>query len=374
MSTHSFPSFRNPTEVLWTNWEDAASLIPDTNSRVFIATGHSSRPRAEKLAKLLSGIHETEISPDITADPTADSVMELTSLIRRQQYDWVIAIGGGSVLDSAKAAAALACQPNTVHDYLRGSRTIENPGVPLVAIPTTAGSGSEVTPYASITDRQTMKKQSLTHDNLYPRYAVLDPALTVSLPPRQTAISGLDALCHSIEGFWSKNATPVTDAFGLAATRLILGSLEQAFRSSDDLAVRQRMLHGSLLAGMTISNAMTTAVHSVSYPLTVHFGVPHGLACGTLLPPFIRYNSGAIEGDKESQLVNALGLKSMDHLADTVDQLKSDMDLPPGLSSLGLGQADISTLVENGFRPDRVNNNPRTLTTGELTDLLIKAI
>ena len=311
-----------------------------------------------------------QILPNISADPSIESVQAVTETVRTEAPDWIIAMGGGSVLDTAKAAAVIATNQGEVAAYLHGQLQVESPGIPLIAVPTTAGSGSEVTPYASITDTQKMQKVSLTHDHLYPKYALLDPSLTITLTRRQTAVSGMDALSHAIEGYWSNRSTSVTDSLALAAAELIMSALGEAYRSLADINARRRTLEGSMLAGLTISNAMTTAVHAVSYPMTVFFHVPHGLACSMLLPPVIRYNAGAMGRDKEHRFLGNLGLSSMDQLAEAVAHLQEQLDLPVRLRDLGLTRNHIATIVENGFRPDRMSNNPREITASDLTALL----
>ena len=360
----------NPTEVCWTGWQHVGDLLPPPPLDILIVAARSSQIHAEKISALLNGDHGVEILSNVAADPTEVTVQDVTSTVKSQNPDWIIAIGGGSALDSAKAAAVLSNNAGSVADYVSGKIQLQSPGIPLIALPTTAGSGSEVTPYASITDTQNMRKVSLSHDHLYPRYALLDPSLTLTVSPRQTAISGMDALSHSIEGFWSNRATAVTDSYALAAAKLMLSSLLDTYRNPEDITARRLAMEGSMLAGMTISNARTTAVHAVSYPLTVHFNVPHGLACGILLPPFLRYNAGAMGPEKERQLIEHLGYSSMSHLADGLVHLQQQLDLPIRLRELGLNRNHIDIIVENGFRPDGMSNNPREITAEQLTSLL----
>jgi alcohol dehydrogenase len=215
-----------------------------------------------------------------------------------------------------------------------------------------------------------MRKVSLAHDYLYPKYAVLDPSLTLTLTRRQTAVSGIDALSHAIEGYWSNQSTSVSYAHALAVITLMLNNLPEAYRNGEHLHTRHMILEGSLLAGLTISNAKTTAVHAVSYPMTVFFHIPHGLACSLILPSFIRYNAGSMRPDKEHQLLTSLNLTSMDQLAEAVEELQEQLDLPIRLRDLGLSITDIATIVDNGFRPDRMNNNPREVTPEVLHCLL----
>lgn len=363
-------TYNVPTQVHWISWKNVGGLLPSTADRIMIVTGQSSRSRAEHLRENLPGKPAVTISPDVPPDPTTESVQELVDIIRGWSPSWIIAIGGGSVLDSGKAGALLARNEGTVSEYVTGGRAIEQQSLPLVAVPTTAGSGSEVTPFSSITDRTLMAKRSISHPSLYPAHAVLDTSLLNSVPPRQAAISGMDALSHAIEGYWSRYSTPVTDSYGLMAARLIVRAMGPAVCDANDSRARDRMMQGSMLAGLTISNAMSTAVHSVSYPLTVFFGVPHGLACGMLLPSFIRYNAGAMAAEKEQTLLCGLGFDSMGDLADAVDDLKSATGLPGRLGDIGLKRSDIDVVVKNGFRPDRVGNNPAELDAPSLTELL----
>ena len=362
--------FFNPTEVRWSRWENVGEILPSPPLKILIVAARSSQSRAEQLRDQFLLDYDVEILSNVTVDPTTDSVQSVIDTVKAGCPDWIICMGGGSVLDAAKAASLLVENPGDLGAHLRGQLKVELPSIPLIAIPTTAGSGSEVTPYASITDTKERRKVSLTHDFLYPKYALLDPSLTLTLTRRQTAVSGMDALSHAIEGYWSKQSTSITDAYAVLAARLLMSALPNAYQNLADMTARQLNLEGSMLAGLTISNARTTAVHAVSYPMTVFFHIPHGLACSMLLPSFIRFNTGAMMEDKERYLLNTLGFNSMSQLSEGVEHLQEQLDLPVRLRDLGLRRADITTIVENGFRPDRMGNNPRRVTVEELTVLL----
>ena len=362
--------FYNPTEIRWMPWAQVGQLLPEPHLRVMVVTGESSKARGEQLREGALEDHDVRLLSGVPADPTDESVQDTLDEVRAAGPDWLIAMGGGSVLDSAKAAAMLARNEGRVLDYARNARQVVAPPIPLIAIPTTSGSGSEVTPYASMTDLGRMQKISLSHDWLYPRYALFDPEPSLTCSARQTAISGMDALSHAIEGYWSNRSTPVTDAYALVAAKLVSDVLPGAYACPSDLESRRAMLHGSLLAGLTISNARTTAVHAVSYPLTVHYHVPHGMACAMLLPSFIRYNEGAMDRRKERALLDSLEIDSMGGLADSVESLQARTEIPQRLGELGLGETDLETIVGNGFRPDRMANNPREVTMRSLRSLL----
>lgn len=345
-------------------------LLPSTPLKVLVITGRSSEGRAQKLSTKYLPDYNLEVLSGVPADPTAESVQEVVEKVKVISPDWIIAIGGGSVLDTAKAAAVLANNKGVTAGYLVGEYQFENPGIPLVAVPTTSGSGSEVTPYSSITDTDKMAKNSLSHEYLYPKYALLDPSLTLSLSPWQTGVSGMDALSHSIEGYWSNRATSVTDAHALNAAKALLDELANAHAEPDNLEIRRKVMEGSMLAGLTISNARTTAVHAISYPMTVHFQVPHGLACALMLPSVIRYNAGAMDSQKEEALLGHLNLDSMNDLANAVEEAQQKMGLPMSLGEAGIKRSDVATIVENGFRPDRMSNNPREISSDQLTKML----
>ena len=190
------------------------------------------------------------------------------------------------------------------------------------------------------------------------------------MPPLITAISGMDALCHAIEAYWSNHSNPVTDAYALSAAKIALEVLPAAFLHGDDLVARRQMLEGSMLAGLAISNARTTAAHAISYPMTVFYRVPHGIACGIVLPQLIRYNSGAMDPGKEKVLLDNMEFRTMNELADAVECLKEKLQLPVRLRDLGIRQAALSTIVANGFRPDRINNNPRAIKSSDFKRML----
>ena len=360
----------NPTGIRWCSLQNLKGMLPVPTQRILIIAAGSSQKRAEQLCSGSLACYDVEVLSNVPADPTAATVQNVVDFVKKRSPDWIVAIGGGSVLDTAKAAALIANHQNDVLAFLRGHSQVNAPGIPLIAVPTTGGSGSEVTPYASITDTRNMRKISLAHDYLYPKYAVLDPSLCLTLTRRQTAVSGMDALSHAIEGYWSNQSTPVSDSHALAAIRLMMTMLPEAYRNGGDLHARHMIMEGSLFAGLTISNAKTTAVHAVSYPMTVFFHIPHGLACSLVLPSFIRFNAESMRRDKEQHLLDSLNLTSMNQLAEAVEALQEQLGLPVRLRDLGLGITDIATIVDNGFRPDRMNNNPRDVTPAVLRRLL----
>jgi alcohol dehydrogenase class IV len=256
-----------------------------------------------------------------------------------------------------------------VSDYLSTNREIINRGIPVIAIPTTAGTGSEVTQYASIIHKDMKKKISLTHDYVRPNVAIVEPTLTVTMPKFVTAITGLDALSQCVEAYWSRNHTPMSDIFALNGIKLISENLVNAYNFPDKIEFRSNMSLASLFSGIAISIARTTIIHSVSYPLTVHFNVPHGLSCSLTLPSFIRYNSEVIEG-RILDMAKALNTETVEDFIRKIEEIIVNVKLPRRLSEVGVKSEDINLIVKEGFRSDRAGNNPREVTVEELREVL----
>ncbi len=225
----------------------------------------------------------------IEKEPTTEIGDECGSFGRINKCDCVCGIGGGSVLDTAKAASILLTNEGSVRDY-QGLNKVKKPGVPKIMIPTTAGTGSEVTFTAVFIRPEEKKKKGINSPFLYPDYAILDPVLTISLPPNITASTGLDALSHAIESYISRKANFLTEPISLTAIKLIWNNIYIAYISGEDLNAREKMLYGSFLAGVSLANAGVTAVHSMSYPLGGKFGIPHGIGNAILLPYVLEFD------------------------------------------------------------------------------------
>ncbi len=308
--------------------------------------------------------------PAVKPNPTVNFLAECISLLQRENVDIVVGIGGGSVLDVAKGLAFHLGQTEREAAFcLDGVANGVGKGLPMIAIPTTAGSGSEATPYASLVTAEN-KKISLDAASLIPRVSLVDPLLTWSLPAYETAASGFDALCQCVEAFWSRRATPSADQHSLEAIPLICASLRRAVGSPRDSTARYNMALASFKSGLAISETRTTAVHSVSYPLTSLFGIPHGHACALTLSSFIRYNAPSIDQDRASKLWAAFGQTSADEAASFVERLMEDVGLERRLARLGVDGAAIHRIVAEGFRPDRVRNNPRSLDPESCLEIL----
>ena len=258
------------------------------NRKVLLVTTEGLIRRGA-VGRLLAALPTAEWLPhSVPPNPDLEHLDAAADLLRDKELEAVVAFGGGSAMDSAKAlAAALAGESGWTLDGYLNQDPASPPltaALPIYCLPTTAGAGAEVTPFATIWDIKRRKKHSLDAPFLYPRVVFLEPELTLSLPEAQTAWSGLDAVSHALESLWSRRATPISLAWARGALALALEALPQALATPDSLAARAGLQQSSLLAGMAISQNRTALAHAVSYPLTIRFGVPHGLACSFTLP------------------------------------------------------------------------------------------
>lgn len=236
----------------------------------------------------------------IEGEPDTEIGNECGKFAKKNKCDVVCGIGGGSALDTAKAASILITNDGCIEDY-QGLNKVPKPGIPKIMIPTTAGTGSEVTFTAVFIRKDIMKKGGINSPYLYPDYAILDPVLTISLPPSITASTGLDAFCHAIESYISRRANFLTEIISLQAMKLIWNNIYEAYKNGEDVKVRENMIYGSFLAGISLANAGVTAVHSMSYPLGGRFGIPHGIGNAILLPYVLEFD---LKNDKSFTVKN----------------------------------------------------------------------
>nr|MBP9020839.1 iron-containing alcohol dehydrogenase [Syntrophobacterales bacterium] len=274
----------------------------------------------------------------------------------------------------------LAANKGKAADYL-GLDKVPGPGLPKVMVPTTAGTGSEVTFTAVFVRKDLQKKEGMNSPYLYPEVALLDPMLTLSLPPEPTATTGLDALCHAVESYTSVNASPVSVMVSLQAIRLIAENLRVCVHNGLDVEAREAMLLGSLYAGLGLANAGVTAVHSLSYPLGGRFGIPHGLANTLMLLPVMEFNLPAALG-KFSVIAEAMGesvaglsVRDAAYLAlEAVESLVEDCGIELGLEARGITEEDIPGLADAALTVVRpLENNPRRVTWEDAVELYKRA-
>lgn len=291
----------------------------------------------------------------IQPNPTVHNTNELIKRIQKNECDFVVAVGGGSIMDCAKLACVVANNGTDASDYLHKRKAFERRGVPIITVPTTAGSASEVSAASVVTDEDANMKMAIQHPFLFADYALVDPRLTLSCPPNVTAVSGIDVLAHAFEAFYNVNHQPFTDQFAKHAIRLALANLETAVAQPDNLKAREKMAEASVAAGYAFSQTGTAAAHACSYPLTQIFGVPHGEACALTLAEFIRLN--ATVDSRLHELATELGYVDANALADRLEEIKQAIGLRMTLREAGIETDEqIATLVAGSFAPNIANN------------------
>jgi alcohol dehydrogenase class IV len=305
----------------------------------------------------------------VEADPRFEIVNDVLELIKNEQIDCVLGIGGGSSLDMAKVSSVMATNSGRVEDYF-GIDLVEEPGLKTILIPTTAGTGSEVTPIVILSDHQEKLKKGVVSSHLFPDCAILDPELTVGLPPQVTAATGMDALIHAIEAYTSINANSMTDMLAIQAIDLIYNNIRTAFANGGNIEARGKMLEGSMLAGMAFANAGVTAVHAFAYPIGAEFHIPHGIANTIMLVPVMQFNLMGNLG-KFADIARIFGgcdtslrERTLAQLAvEALKELARDLEVPQRLGQYGVKADDVPSLAKGVMKVTRLlANNPRKLT------------
>jgi len=336
----------------------------------------------DQVSSRLAGVGiATTVYTDVEAEPSVQSADRCAGTARSAGCDLVVGIGGGSALDSAKAVAMLLTNEGSVEDYL-GIGLVKRRGVPSILVPTTSGTGAEITPNALFYVPAARDKKSIVSPHIVPDVAVVDPSLTLTVPPAVTAATGVDALCHAIESYTSVNATPMTDLYALEAIRLIGSSLRAAVFQGNDLTAREAMSRASLYAGISIANAGTNAVHALAYPLQGQHRITHGVANALMLPYVLEFNFVA-HLPKFARVAEALGeqttgLSPRDAAARCISAaraLTQDIGIPQRLGEVGVGREHLDDLVEGTMAVTRLLvNNPRPLGPKDAREIFERAL
>lgn len=327
------------------------------------------------LALLAEARIEAEAFTAVEPNPSIETVLAAHNVYQKSHASFVVSVGGGSSMDVAKVVAALAAHGGTVHDY-EGIGKIPGPVVPTVAIPTTAGTGSEVTVFAVITDRRRKFKMTIGSPYLVPRIALCDPELTRSMPRPLTAATGMDALTHGIESFINTAYNPIAKALALESIRVIGGALGTAYDTGGDLEARTAMLLGSTMAAMAFTRTRLGNVHAMSHPLGAHFDVPHGVANAILLPYVMAWNLRACTMTYP-QVAAAMGERTGDApedgaaqaAVDAVARLSTHVGIPARLREVGVTRDAIPAMAADAMKSGNVLVNPRATAYEDIVHL-----
>lgn len=313
---------------------------------------------------------------DVEPEPAFSVIEACKKVFLAGGHDGFIAIGGGSAIDTAKAASVYASYEGSLHDFV-GTELVPKKGAPLIAIPTTAGTGSEVTNIAILSDKEAQLKKGIASDYLLPDVAIVAPEMTRTAPQHVTAASGIDAMVHGIEAYLSVNASPITDALALQSITMIARSLPKAYSNSHQLAAREEMATASLMAGMAFGNAGVGAVHALAYPLGGRFQMAHGVSNALLLPFVMEVNKPACL-ERLKDIANALGEQtsglSLNQAADraimAMTRLCAQVKIPASLKEFDIQESDLKEMAEDASNIKRLlKNNPRQLTKAEIYEI-----
>jgi alcohol dehydrogenase class IV len=371
-------SFNTPSTIHF-GWGAAAKLPEEAarlGQRPLVACGRSLRASGA-LDRILEGLRAASMAPSVHEGVPAEPDIEALQacMDAAEGTDSVIAIGGGSVLDVAKGAAALAGTGFGAREYFAG-RPVPHAGRPLLALPTTAGTGSEVTWVCVLVDKGSRRKASIRGPGMMPAVALVDPQLTVSCPPSVTAYSGMDAFVQAVESFTSSGANPMTDALSLEAVKLTARWLETAVREPEHQEAREGMALGSMMAGIALNTSRLGLVHGLAHPIGAVTGAAHGLLCGVLMPPVMRFNREAA-GAKYARLAEELALvpprtypeAATDALIRFTEALLKRVGIPARLAEVGFQAESLDWIAQETMPSGSTKANPRKVAQGEAREV-----
>lgn len=379
--------FKSPTKILFGVNEalNVGELLIQMNMKnIFIVTDKTiekMKPFNDFVEKLLSQEFICKVFSDTVTDPSIEVVDEAAKILKESGSDVVIAVGGGSTIDTAKAMCMLATNEGSVREYLfGGSKTVTFPSHPLFCIPTTAGSGSEVTAASVITDNQNDIKLSVSHEYLMPKYAIVDPVMQKGMPPIITASTGMDAMTHAIEAFVSLNANVISDAYALMSMQLINENIRTATYHPEDLEARSNMALASVMAATAFVNGGLGAVHGIAQAMGGIAHTPHGIANSLLLPYVMEMNAvGNLKkfakiAEVLGEPIEGLSLREAAYASvDSIRTLVSDLRIPTKLNQVDVTKEMFDTIVKGTMEYRLLPCNPVKVREVDVYEILEKA-
>ncbi|MCS1407343.1 MAG: NAD-dependent methanol dehydrogenase [Verrucomicrobia subdivision 3 bacterium] len=352
-----------------------ALLVTDLG---IVAAGHASR-----VAQALEGEGIAfSLFDQVRENPTTRDVNDCVAVAQREQVDFLIGLGGGSSMDTAKGCNFILTNGGAMKDYWGGGKATQ-PMLPLIAIPTTAGTGSECQSFALIADEATHQKMACGDVKVAAKVAILDPELTLSQPRRVTACTGVDAITHAIESAVTKKRTPISKIYSREAFRLLVDAFPKVLANEDDLESRGAMLLGAAMAGVAIENSMLGAAHSAANPLTAHFDMIHGQAVGMMLPHVIAFNAAEPEVQAIYAELAAIGNltepysdkeTAVESLVDCLQRILNDAEMLLDLETLDVNASKIATLADEAAKQWTAGFNPRAIEATDFEQLYFAAL
>lgn len=378
--------YRMPTEIVFGKGSSLklAEMVKKVGGTKVLLVTDKGVWENKVLKNIEKSLNENKIEyivfSEVEPDPTIQGVEKATEMLKEFNADTVVGVGGGSSLDSAKAIAVMGTNEGKIFDYV-GFGLIKNKPLPIIAIPTTAGTGSEATFWSVLADKTQDIKASVGGWEIMPTIAILDPELTLTLPPKLTAATGMDALCHAMESYVAKSTQPISEGMSLHAMKLIAKSLRRAVTRGDDIEAREDMLAASLLAAFAFNVTRLGLSHALAIPFGAHHHIPHGTVNAILLPWVMEYNLPAATG-KYLEIAKIFGedvsnLSNMDGARKAVDAIKKlniDIGITQGLKDYGVVDEDLQMIAEEGYKSGNVLVNPRSSRVEDLVNISRKAM
>jgi len=340
--------------------------------RAVLVTGRKAMAQAGVTGRALESLAEAGVEPalfdEVEPEPDVTTVDRLRQVVREHEAGVVIGLGGGSAIDAAKVAAGLAKRDEPTRAF-HGAVEVTRPVLPNIAVPSTSGTGSEMTNNGVISDHSRQQKASIRHESMVPAVALVDPEITVSCSPEVTAMSGVDALVQAIESYVSRNATPMTDGLALRAVEELVTALPAVVTQPENIELRTAAAWGSTMAGLALSNARLGVVHGLAHSIGIRYGVPHGLVCGVLLPTALEFNREAIP-EKFETLRQVLGGDPVGY----TQSLLLACGLPTHLKAYGLDPDTFDAMAEESLPSGSTKANPRNVTKADIIAMLNNVI
>jgi len=323
---------------------------------------------ADSISKMLNC--EVKIYKQSSSNPTIANIETAIKNLSDFNFDIIIAVGGGSTMDLAKGFCNLKDFKNVKERIRSGEKYLQRE-TKLIAIPTTAGTGSEVTPYATIWDIEEQKKHSVAGPASFPDVALIDPELTLTVPKNVTAYTALDTFSHALEAYWNTNANEATDALALKSISLTRKYIKKVYEDGSNIEYRTGMAKACLIAGMAFSQTATAAAHAISYPLTLRYGIPHGLACSITLPALMKKNVAAMK-EKVNPLMDIFKVSDVNSLCVSWREMFKSIDVK-NLTGYKANPDEYPAIAKQSYNPARMKNNPVMLKETDIVEILNKS-
>ncbi len=378
-------SYHLPTKIIFGQpaLESLQNELANLKAKQLLLVSDSGLVQLGVVEQFVTGLNQAGFSPtpftELSSNPTTTEVAAGLALAREQEAQVLVALGGGSAIDVAKGIAMLLANGGTYADYQWGGKAIAQRSCPLLAVPTTAGTGSEVSRVAVIIDPDNPFKKGVLSPLMFPHAAIVDPQITRSLPPWLTAATGMDAFIHALESFVGLRANPFTDELALSALRTAWVALPQATANGKDMVARQSMMLAALWGGMAMDHAGLGLIHALSGPLTGHLHLHHGLTNALLLPYIFRFNLPTVPSPRRQTLAQLFGLAANaddETMVKALTQFVRNLGLPTHLNQLDVSLTDIdwNAIAEETTRMVLIQNNPRPAGVTDCRDIIDKML